>query len=330
MTRSPYLSLVWVALGLWAREAGADPLDDALARGCTPDPRLAAAARAALDPAADADALRRVAQEAGVAAPSLRVWRGDGPDDLAAWIARDPRTRVGDRCALGRDGGRTVAVHAPQVVELTRNPDGAVTRALLPPAARGATVSVLSPEGQVTTRPLPPDGTLPPGSSAPGTWQIVATLPEGPTPLALWTVGPAPDLTVDPSVTDPTAVIRGLNALRRAAGAPTLRPDPLLGRLARGRAVALASWGAPAHATAADDGPLARLARAGLTAELLGENVALARSLAHAHARLLASPSHRATALDPRLDTVGVGVAPRAGGVAVVIVLARHPGLRSP
>jgi len=327
------VALVMVALGLCAPSVRADALDDALARACTPDPRLAATARAALDPEADTEDLRGLAQAGGVAVPSLRVWRGEAETpvaDMAAWVDRDPRTRVGNRCALARANGRTAVVHAPQVVELTRAPDGTVTAVALPAQARRPVLSQLTAEGTVTTRAIPADGSLPTGLTSPGTYQIVATLPEGPTPLALWSVGPALALPLDPTVTDPTAVVRGLNALRRAAGVPALRPDPLLARLARTRALALAAWGAPAHATAPDDDPISRLARAGLTAELLGENVALARSLAHAHARLLASPSHRATALDARLDTVGVGVAPREGGVALVVVLARHPGLRSP
>lgn len=333
MSRIARLALPLVALSLWPARARADALDDLLAQRCTVDARLTSAAAAALDPEADTDALRRTAHEAGLAAPSLRVWRGavtEAGGALDVWIGHDPRSRVGNRCAVARRGEQAAVVHAPQVVELVRDAGGAVTHATLPPTAQRAQLAVLTPDGQVWVRPLGADGAMPAAMPAAGTFQVVAALPEGPTPLALWTVGDVPQLEVDASVTHGSAVIQRLNGLRRAAGRTPLRADPLLARFAQQRAVALAAWGAPAHATAPDDGPLQRLARAGLTAEMLGENVALARSLPYAHARLLASPSHRATALDARLDAVGVGVAPRGDGVAVVVVFARHPGLRGP
>lgn len=333
MSRVARLTLPLVALSLAPARGRADGLDDLLAQHCVVEPRLVAAASAALEAEADTDSLRRTAQEAGVAAPSLRVWRGpvaEAVTALGVWIAHDPRTRVGDRCAAARRGAMAAVVHAPQVVELRRDAGGAITHAALPTTARHAQLAVLTTDGRVWVRRLGADGAMPAPLPAAGTFQIVATLPEGPTPLALWTVGEVAPLAVDTSVTHGAAMIQQLNALRRVAGQAPLRADPLLARFAQQRAVALAAWGAPAHATAPDDDPLQRLARAGLTAEMLGENVALARSLPYAHARLLASPSHRATALDARLDAVGVGVAPHGDGVAVVVVFARHPGLRAP
>jgi hypothetical protein len=183
---------------------------------------------------------------------------------------------------------------------------GAVTHADATPRRRNGRSSRCSPPtGGCGCGPLGADGAMPAAMPAAGTFQVVAALPEGPTPLALWTVGDVPQLEVDASVTHGAAVIQRLNGLRRAAGRTPLRADPLLARFAQQRAVALAAWGAPAHATAPDDGPLQRLARAGLTAEMLGENVALARSLPYAHARLLPHPRTARRPLDAR---------PRRGG----------------
>ena len=194
MPRLARFALPLVALSLSPARARADALDDLLVQHCTVDARLAAAAAAALDPEADTDALRRTAHEAGLAAPSLRVWRGalaEAGTALGAWIGHDPRSRVGNRCAVARRGEQAAVVHAPQVVELVRDAGGAVTHATLPTAAQRPQLAVLTPDGQVWVRPLGADGAMPAAMPAAGTFQVVATLPEGPTPLALWTVGDA-------------------------------------------------------------------------------------------------------------------------------------------
>ena len=69
------------------------------------------------------------------------------------------------------------------------------------------------------------------------------------------------------------------------------------------------------------------LAAAQVVAERVAENLARAQTLTDAHARWMGSPSHRANALDPALDALGIGVASRDGELYVVALFATHPAL---
>jgi uncharacterized protein YkwD len=63
-----------------------------------------------------------------------------------------------------------------------------------------------------------------------------------------------------------------------------------------------------------------RINRSGITLAVVGENLALAGSVAAVHDGLMASPSHRDNLLDPAFDRVGVGVVRGPYGLMVVQV----------
>jgi uncharacterized protein YkwD len=107
------------------------------------------------------------------------------------------------------------------------------------------------------------------------------------------------------------ALWRRIDGGRRAQGLGSLRRDARLDDVAQAHAVAMVHSGRTAH-DVGDGMPIDRLARAGIGARRVGENVARARSLERAHRALWDSPSHRGNLLDPEFDAVGIGVA-RAG-----------------
>ena len=154
----------------------------------------------------------------------------------------------------------------------------------------------------------------------PGPWtaQLVATVSGGPrpilealvfadsTPPSSYSDWPAPGEFDAPA--EDAAARRMLNEARAGEGLPTLRPDPRLDAIAVSHAAAMKARRQLAH-DLGDGSPLARLARAGISPHSAGENVAHALTLRRAHRALWASPSHRGNLLDPRFDTVGVGMA---------------------
>jgi hypothetical protein len=99
-----------------------------------------------------------------------------------------------------------------------------------------------------------------------------------------------------------------IDAGRRSQGFQPLRRDWALDDLAQRHAEAMLARGQTAH----DVGlglPTERVARAGIRARRVGENVARARSIERAHRALWDSPSHRGNMLDPGFVALGIGVA---------------------
>jgi uncharacterized protein YkwD len=104
------------------------------------------------------------------------------------------------------------------------------------------------------------------------------------------------------------AARRMLNDARAAEGLATLGANSRLDAVALAHAGAMKARRQLAH-DLGEGNPLTRLARAGITPYSAGENVAHALTLRRAHRALWASPSHRGNLLDPRFDSVGVGIA---------------------
>jgi hypothetical protein len=132
------------------------------------------------------------------------------------------------------------------------------------------------------------------------------------------------ELTEPPREMSP-AVARGalwsmIDAARRSQGLPSLERDRRLDDLAQAHAEAMLESGRTAH-DAGDGSPLERVARAGLGAHRVGENVARARSIERAHRVLWDSPSHRGNLLDPAFDAVGIGVVKGEAGDVLVCEL---------
>jgi uncharacterized protein YkwD len=317
---------------LAAAAARADPADDAAAARCRPDGRLLPAARAALAEASpDPDAQRARTEAAGMFAPTVytTVLPANDPAALDAAIARARHTTLQPRCAVATDGARLALALAPRVVEvLTETAHGATTvRAALPQGATRPQLAVTDRDGAVTVFDFDDESSvLLPAALVPATMQVVATLGEGPVPLATWHPAPVARARRD-TLVDVRDLLGAINRERAAAGARALRRDPLLDGVAMGHARTLAALGAVSHRPTPDDGPIERLERAQVAAERVAENVARAGSLTDAHARWMGSPSHRANVLDPALDAVGFGVARREGELYVVELFATHPTL---
>lgn len=274
--------------------------------------------------------------------PRLWVVRGASLDaaataGLPAWLAELPATGQ-RRCALGRsrhdDGGAALSVLA---VDVLADLDPLPTRVrlgqwlrlrarLLVPVSNAETV-LLGPRG--APRIIPTE--LRPGEvrsvfslDQPGMWRIQVLLgtESGPRPaLEAWAFvdrepnpseamaeAPGESLAGAPSDDPGARLLEMLNAARRSERLPPLRRDERLDRLAEAHAEAMRQLRLTAH-DAGDGLPSERLRRAGITASLVGENVARASNLRRAHRALWDSPAHRGTLLDPRFEAVGLGVA---------------------
>lgn len=331
-----------------ARGASADAVDDVLSSRCALDPRLGAAALdvlSARDPGRPLDAarLRTLAENAGIPAPAVLavLVRGETPaaraEALRAWFDARPAPHATARCAARTEGDHTGVALAPRLAEVTpviaRIAVGATLRqsVALPSDARDATLVVRRPDGQVRTQPLIAGG-LSMRLESPGehTLQVMADRGQGPLAWATWHVR-AGDAGAAEAVSDdiasPRALVAAINAMRREAGAPGLRADPLLAAVAARYARALAQRAVIGHGVGEGDSPWTRLRDAHLHAERVAENVVRARTLTEAHVRLSNSPSHRANLLDPTLDAVGVGAFEATDGVYVVELFAARPAM---
>ncbi|HVZ33044.1 MAG TPA: CAP domain-containing protein [Polyangiaceae bacterium] len=202
--------------------------------------------------------------------------------------------------------------------------------ALVP--ARAASVVLLGPRGLPRNVPTEfADGQVRAVFSLdqPGLWrvQVLLDLATGPRPaLEAWVfvdipVTSAAGLVPAPGedLTDPHRALASLPEVRaalltmlnRARGSEDRLPlirDARLDELAQAHAEAMLERARTAH----DVGqglPDARLSRAGLAVQHLGENVAHAASLARAHRALWDSPAHRGNLLDGAFAVVGLGIA---------------------
>jgi uncharacterized protein YkwD len=213
---------------------------------------------------------------------------------------------------------------------------------------RWAQVWVLGPSG--TARTIPSSlhhRELHASFSAdqPGTWrvQIVAESEQGVFPLA-----DAAFVAGDPSVFHPSVVpgeqetgttpgqqlLAMVNQARLVHHKPRLMPAKRLHRVAQRHAERMALLGKLAHDIGTGN-PEQRALRSGLMFRQLGENIAHASNLQHAHRVLWQSASHRQNLLSPFYRDVGVGVATSADGSVWVVELftqplSAQPGRRTP
>ncbi len=271
-----------------------------------------------------------------------RAWTLEGetldPDDAHQRLRRFLAS-FGDggerRCGLAalRDADRTVVLTAIVVDALAdlahvpvRTSVGQwidVDAALLVPATE-AKVIVLGPRGAPRAVPTSLHENRVRARfriDQPGAWiaQVLAVVATGPRPVAEATLfaevepptalqqAPAPGEAAGDGLDDESAIHRMIDAARATEGSPLLHRDPRLDTVARAHADAMRRAGIVGHDVGGGD-PRARVEAAGIAFAATGENVARARSLAHAHRALWASPSHRENLLLPRFDSVGVGV----------------------
>ena len=275
-----------------------------------------------------------------------------------SWAAREPlagERRCGTALVESADGRTIVAaVVVDALADLAPLPLRARigqwlrVEARLLVEARQAELTLLGPEGG--PRPVP--GALRPGSFSavfsadrPGLWRLQLLLDAGQglrPALEAWVfVDSEPDLgeatravpgagaavPEGASLDVLRATLSGwLDAARRQGGVPSLRRDTALDQLAQEHAVAMVARGQTAH-DVGNGLPAERVARAGVVARRIGENVARAPSLERAHRVLWDSPSHRGNIVDPSFDVLGVGVARAAGEVWVCELFADRRGM---
>jgi uncharacterized protein YkwD len=165
--------------------------------------------------------------------------------------------------------------------------------------------------------------------------QLVARGPSGPRPVAEREV--ATDRTQPRPAAEPHAPAARAETssqdlaslvlqLRTERGRSALRDNRLLREAADKHARAVCASGRVAHELDAGDGPQLRLARAGLSARVLGEAIARADGSRDAMLALQNSPSHLYTLLDQRFTDFGVGVArDQAQKYCYVVLLCAWP-----
>jgi uncharacterized protein YkwD len=206
-------------------------------------------------------------------------------------------------------------------------------------ATSDAKVVVLGPRG--SPRPIPTSvdrGTIRArfAPNGPGRWlvQVVADVSTGPRPVAEALVhadsapptgfqaSPAPGEDAGAGAASPEdALVRMVNAARRAEGLSQLRRDPELDKAALLQAEAMRDARVLGHDVG--KGSVGdRIAQLGLSPRAFGENVARAATAARAHRAIWASPSHRSNLLEPRYDSIGVGMARGPEGLWVAEVFA--------
>lgn len=99
-----------------------------------------------------------------------------------------------------------------------------------------------------------------------------------------------------------------VNAERRAAGLPPVKPDPVLTQVARAHSQDMLARGYFSHYTPEGRDLEDRLRTARIGYLSAGENLALAPTLHTAHNGLMHSPGHRANILRPQFGRLGIGI----------------------
>ena len=108
------------------------------------------------------------------------------------------------------------------------------------------------------------------------------------------------------------AVARHVNEVRRAHGRPSLQVDPILSRIARAHACALASRGTLSHEGPSGQAVGDRVKAGGKTFRMVGENLAWNENVRDPASRAvkgwLQSPGHRENILRPGFSETGIGI----------------------
>lgn len=321
---------------------------------CQPDERLAHAAAELLlrgDPKPEAEVLVAAVRAAGseaVALHALFVEAAAGEAPVRAWLAeRRQRSDAALICGSASSERGLLVISSAKAGELSAiDPDKRVVRGALARGFAKAELVIAAADGNlvrvgVSQAALREGVHLDEALPAPLEVQLVATGPSGPRPVAERVVGgpaaaPEPEGTAAKAASssterqpanDPAADLAKLIlGLRGAEGRGSLRDNRLLREAATKHAHDVCEQGRIAHELAHGQDPPARLAAAGLAAQLVGEAIARARDADSAFEALQRSPSHRLTMLDRRFTDLGVGRASDdAGKICFVVLLAQWP-----
>jgi len=338
--------------------------------GCREDRRLTWVARQivrGLAEIGDASALEPsratfLARQVGIADAALSVTatRARGSLDAAAaglraagsWDEREP-THCGAGLA-GRGDGRMLAiVTTRRLVDLETFPSrprpgsGHILSGRLAPGVRAPRVLMTPPDGDPIGLPVVVErrrfqAAVSIGVAGEYRVEVMvegASGPEVAAILPLWVDVPEPTrpvvaLAPEPAV--PTvagtsaALLRLLERARDDARLPRLRESAALDRIARERAERMRDDGFVGHRSPIDGDLTDAFRRAGLASRRIAENAGRGGSAARVHENFLASPAHRAAALDAQMTDVGVGVAVLSEdppSIVAVEVFAADPGV---
>jgi uncharacterized protein YkwD len=126
-----------------------------------------------------------------------------------------------------------------------------------------------------------------------------------------------PRIVVRPETLDPrqaeALLLEQVNRDRAQVGAAAVTWDESLARVARAHSEEMAGLGSAAHVSPTTGNVGTRVARGGVKALVVLENVARAGSVADAQRSFMSSPGHRANVLDRSVTRFGAGVSIRRG-----------------
>ncbi len=314
--------------------------------------RVAGAIAAGAVDGHDGDAVTRALRVAGSAYRDPRVWMMTSltldPTVSAPLLTRAmgrPSTPARRRCGIGYLRTHAAERAVVVVVDTLADPEPIPLR-----ARTGTWVRlggrVFGPAGVakfVVVGPTRLPKTLPTSSSGdrasaavvvdePGTWlvQLLVDAGDGPSPVldaalfvdcepneAPWSEAApgeeAAEATDAPAAGLAEVITRMIDGARAAHQLAPLPRDPRLDQVAEQHARAMSRTRKLAHDVGRGD-PVERLARAGVRASDIGENLAHAQSAALAHRALWYSPSHRLNLLGEHFARMGVGAAADADG----------------
>src|SRR2546425_3085300 len=116
------------------------------------------------------------------------------------------------------------------------------------------------------------------------------------------------DLKLDPDPEAEGALLDLVNQERTSRGLAAVQLDPRLVPVARAHATEMFRLKYFGHVSPVTGTPFDRLAKAGITYQRAGENLAYAPSVALAHRALMSSEGHRENILTPGFTKLGIGV----------------------
>lgn len=325
-----------IAIILLLCTAAARARAEAAAPPCAEESALSEAAAELLlkDDAPSDEALSQAVRRAGSDAVLVRALFTRGADDARAErfiAAARERTDAPLACGSAQSERARLVLVAPRAGTLLPIERKAI------PLVRGSLAKgfdepkliVVDGDGALrnintTARELSAGVELDPEWPRPLRVQLIAKGPDGPRPLAERLLGApvalAQDAPVDLPVEQQLAVARG------DAGVRGLREHALLTEVANAHAAQVCAAGKIAHELTPGEDPEQRLRARGVSARRVGETIARAHGAGGALQRMLESPAHRLTVLEPGFTDVGLGQArDDRGRVCLVVLLAAWP-----
>lgn len=312
----------------------------------TPDPRLGQVALAVAQGSDFGEIAPRgsfvsyLGQRAGLVEPTPQIWLSAATraDMLSAAIepsvrevaSAAPLTHCGGALLTTEQGsvlavafsGRFLTLHQDLPRSLPR-PAYVPLNATLAQTYHHPALAITYPDGRVERVPLPAQKKIKHllQFDAAGIHQV-ELLAEGPQGMAVLAViplrvGDAPEPAAPPfeageTESDASGVIDRLYTLidaeRKARKLPTLKRDRKLSKIALAHSEDMDAHHFVAHSSKSTGTASDRVTRAGLTPNLVLENIGRGYSASEIHEGLMASPGHRANLIHPDATHIGLGV----------------------